>query len=87
MPFLAEEKNEFEQNKICWKNLNMAIKNFTQVESQRQISSQDFKQFFKIINSREVILSETASQLIRNYFVVCRRDRSQCLPIGAIKTM
>ncbi|KAK6636316.1 hypothetical protein RUM43_009975 [Polyplax serrata] len=87
IPFLADEKNELEHTKICLRNMSTLVTDFDQFPRNGTITPEDFREFFKVINSREVTLSESASQLIRGYFVVRRRDQPQWLPLGAIKTI
>lgn len=67
--------------------MSTLVTDFDQFPRNGTITPEDFREFFKVINSREVTLSESASQLIRGYFVVRRRDQPQWLPLGAIKTM
>lgn len=88
MPFFAEEISENEHVNICLANLQTALKSSREtIETSPSVPVDDFKKFFKIINSKKISLSEEASQLIQNYFVASRRERPQCLPLNAIKTM
>ncbi|XP_046673020.1 minichromosome maintenance domain-containing protein 2 [Homalodisca vitripennis] len=51
------------------------------------ISPEDLKQYLDIVCSFKVQLTPEASKLLRNYFVASRRERPDCLPLTAIKTM
>ncbi|KAG8332994.1 hypothetical protein J6590_009441 [Homalodisca vitripennis] len=43
--------------------------------------------YLDIVCSFKVQLTPEASKLLRNYFVASRRERPDCLPLTAIKTM
>lgn len=87
MPFLAEENDELEVQKISMKILQSSIDGIDNEQSDMNIPLADFKEFISLINSRNLILNQSASKLIHDFFVVIRKERPEYLPMRAIKTM
>ncbi|XP_054268889.1 uncharacterized protein LOC128990520 [Macrosteles quadrilineatus] len=51
------------------------------------IPEQDLKEYLNIVCSYKVQLTPQAKKLLRNYFVASRRERPDCLPLNALKTL
>ncbi|KAL0267141.1 UNVERIFIED_CONTAM: hypothetical protein PYX00_009492 [Menopon gallinae] len=85
MPFLADENDETEVMKVSQKILQFSIHGTDNEQSDMKIPVDDFKEFISLINSRNLVLNESASKLIHDFFVVIRRERPECLPMRAIK--